>query len=80
MTAVRATVPLSFFSASHFARQSARLSLPQNLANATAPVLMTAVIDRAGIDAGLVLATLFAATGFAARLAQLTKGAGDAPR
>ena len=65
----RATMPLAFFSASRFARQSARLSLPQNLANATAPVLMTAVIDRAGIDAGLVLATLFAATGFAAILA-----------
>ncbi len=65
----RATMPLAFFSASRFARQSARLSLPQNLANATAPVLMTAVIDRAGINAGLVLATLLAATGFAAILA-----------
>ncbi|KQW31138.1 MFS transporter [Rhizobium sp. Root274] len=64
----RATMPLSFFSASRFARQSARLALPQNLANATAPVLMTAVIDRAGIDAGLVLATAFAATGFFAIL------------
>ena len=65
----RATMPLAFFSASRFARQSARLSLPQNLANATAPVLMTAVIDRAGIHAGLVLATLLAASGFAAILA-----------
>jgi predicted MFS family arabinose efflux permease len=68
-TLARATLPLSFFSASRFARQSARLALPQNLANATAPVLMTAVIDRAGIDAGLFLATAFAATGFAAILA-----------
>lgn len=64
----RATMALSFFSASRFARQSARLALPQNLANATAPVLMTSVIDRAGIDAGLVLATLLAATGFVAIL------------
>jgi predicted MFS family arabinose efflux permease len=61
-TLARATLPLSFFSASRFAR-------PQNLANATAPVLMTAVIDRAGIDAGLLLVTAFAATGFAAILA-----------
>jgi predicted MFS family arabinose efflux permease len=68
-TLARATLPLSFFSASRFARQSARLALPQNLANATAPVLMTAVIDRAGIDAGLLLVTAFAATGFAAILA-----------
>ncbi len=67
-TLARATLPLAFFSASRFARQSARLSLPQNLANATAPVLMTAVMDRAGIDAGLVLATLLAATGFVAVL------------
>lgn len=65
----RATMPLAFFSASRFARQSARLSLPQNLANATAPVLMTAVIDRAGISTGLTLATLLAATGFAAIVA-----------
>lgn len=64
----RATMALSFFSASRFARQSARLALPQNLANATAPLLMTSVIDRAGIDAGLVLATLLAATGFVAIL------------
>ncbi|NBB51012.1 MFS transporter [Rhizobium sp. CRIBSB] len=68
-TLARATLPLSFFSASRFARQSARLSLPQNLANALAPVLMTAVIDRAGIHAGLFLATAFAATGFVAILA-----------
>jgi predicted MFS family arabinose efflux permease len=68
-TLARATLPLSFFSASRFARQAARLSLPQNLANATAPVLMTAVIDRAGIDAGLLLATAFATTGFVAILA-----------
>ncbi len=68
-TLARATLPLAFFSASRFARQSARLSLPQNLANALAPVLMTAVIDRAGIHAGLFLAAAFAATGFAAILA-----------
>ncbi|PYB77881.1 MFS transporter [Rhizobium wuzhouense] len=68
-TIARALLPLSFFSASRFAQQSARLALPQNLANATAPVLMTAVIDRAGLTAGLTLATLFAATAFVAILA-----------
>ncbi|RKE85512.1 MFS transporter [Rhizobium sp. AG855] len=68
-TIARALLPLSFFSASRFAQQSARLALPQNLANATAPVLMTAIIDRAGLTAGLTLATLFAATAFAAILA-----------
>jgi predicted MFS family arabinose efflux permease len=68
-TIARALLPLSFFSASRFAQQSARLALPQNLANATAPVLMTAIVDRAGLTAGLTLATLFAATAFAAILA-----------
>ncbi len=68
-TIARALLPLSFFSASRFARQSARLALPQNLANATAPVLMTAVVDRFSLDTGLLLATLFAATAFAAILA-----------
>lgn len=68
-TIARALLPLSFFSASRFAQQSARLALPQNLANATAPVLMTSIVDRAGLTAGLTLATLFAATAFAAILA-----------
>lgn len=62
----RALLPLAFFSASRFAEQSARLALPQNLANAAAPILITAVIDRAGITIGLVTTTALAASAFLA--------------
>ncbi|THV18071.1 MFS transporter [Peteryoungia ipomoeae] len=65
-TLARALLPLAFFSASRFAEQSARLALPQNLANAAAPILITAVIDRAGITTGLVTTTALAATAFLA--------------
>lgn len=65
-TLARALLPLAFFSASRFAEQSARLALPQNLANAIAPVLITAVIDRAGIQTGLLVTTTLAASAFLA--------------
>lgn len=65
-TIARALLPLSFFSASRFAAQSARLALPQNLANALAPVLMTAIIDRSGVNAGLYLCVAFAIIAFSA--------------
>lgn len=58
----RALLPLSFFSASSFAQQSARLSLPQNLANAAAPVLFTALLDRQGATTALVALALLAIT------------------
>ncbi|MBW6421264.1 MFS transporter [Rhizobium sp. XQZ8] len=58
----RALLPLSIFSAKEFGLQSARLSLPQNLANAAAPVIFTAILDRAGTTAvlltGAVLSSL----------------------
>jgi len=66
VTVARALIPLVFFSPDRFARQSARLSLPQNLASAAAPVLMTTVLDRQGLTAvillclGLSLAALLA--------------------
>jgi len=55
VSVARALLPLSLFSAKEFGLQSARLSLPQNLANAAAPVIFTALLDRAG--AGAVLLT-----------------------
>ncbi|MDI7861263.1 MFS transporter [Rhizobiaceae bacterium n13] len=44
----RALLPLSVFSAREYGLQAARLSLPQNLAMATAPVIFTALLDRGG--------------------------------
>ncbi|MCJ9697268.1 MFS transporter, partial [Rhizobium sp. PRIMUS64] len=45
MTVARALLPLALFSPREFGLQSARLSLPQNLANAIAPVIFTAILD-----------------------------------
>ncbi len=54
VSVARALLPLSIFSAKEFGLQSARLSLPQNLANAAAPVIFTAILDRAGTTAVLL--------------------------
>jgi len=62
LAVARALLPLSLFSAREFGLQSARLSMPQNLANAAAPVIFTAILDRAGSTAvlltGAALSTL----------------------
>lgn len=50
MTVARTLLPLALFSPREFGLQSARLSLPQNLANAIAPVVFTAILDRAGAE------------------------------
>lgn len=52
----RAVLPLALFSPREFGLQSARLSLPQNLANAAAPVIFTALLDRLGYQAATVFA------------------------
>lgn len=59
-TVARVLLPLQFFAPADFGRLSSRLALPQYLANAAAPVIFTAVLDRGGVDAvvGLSVATL----------------------
>lgn len=47
----RVVLPLQFFAPEEFAVVSGRLALPQNLANAAAPVIFTAVLDRGGTAA-----------------------------
>jgi MFS family permease len=54
VSVARALLPLSLFSAKEYGLQSARLLLPQYLANAAAPVIFTAIIDRLGPVAALV--------------------------
>ncbi len=53
MAVARALLPLALFSPSEYGLHAARLSLPQNLANATAPVVFTAVLDYAGAPTAL---------------------------
>lgn len=65
----RALLPLGFFSPGRYARISANLSLPINLAMAAAPVVSTFLLDRGGATtllvycAGLCLITLSALAG-----------------
>jgi predicted MFS family arabinose efflux permease len=61
MTVARALLPLALFSANEYGLQSARLSLPQNLANAIAPVIFTAILDRAGTTPALITCAVLAA-------------------
>jgi predicted MFS family arabinose efflux permease len=77
MAVARALLPLALFSAREYGLQSARLSLPQNLANATAPVVFTAILDRSGTDAVVATCAVLAvvAFGFVAMLAALVREA-----
>lgn len=64
-TVARAVLPLSFFSAMEYGRQASRLSLPQNLANAAAPVAVTAMLDRGGLGFTVACLALFASAALA---------------
>ncbi|MBB4194106.1 MFS family permease [Rhizobium aethiopicum] len=77
MTVARALLPLVLFSPREFGLQSARLSLPQNLANAVAPVVFTAILDRAGTGPALFAAAVLAALSltFVMMLMTLVRGA-----
>lgn len=57
----RALMPLSLFSAREYGLQAARLSLPQNLANAAAPVIFTAILDRVGFTATVMTGAVLSA-------------------
>ncbi|SCB60716.1 Predicted arabinose efflux permease, MFS family [Rhizobium aethiopicum] len=61
MAVARALLPLALFSPSEFGLHSARLSLPQNLANAIAPVIFTAILDRAGTGPALLACAFLSA-------------------
>jgi MFS family permease len=77
ITVARALLPLTVFSRQDYGLQSARLSLPQNLASAFAPVLFTAILDRAGVFPLLVLCAVLAtiSVGFILMLAILIRKA-----
>jgi predicted MFS family arabinose efflux permease len=65
LAVARALLPLSFFSAREYGLQAARLSMPQNLANAAAPVIFTATLDRAGTGLTLIICAVLAAIALA---------------
>ncbi len=60
LVVARALLPLALFSPREYGRQATRLALPQNIANAAAPIVFTALIDRTGIATALVAAIALA--------------------
>ncbi|KAA3503394.1 MFS transporter [Rhizobium rhizogenes] len=56
LTVSRAVLPLAVFSPEQYGLQAARISLPQNLAIAFAPVIFTLALDRGGVAAMLTIA------------------------
>lgn len=60
LVVARALLPLALFSPREYGRQATRLALPQNIANAAAPIIFTALIDRTGIATALVAAVVLA--------------------
>jgi predicted MFS family arabinose efflux permease len=77
MAVARALLPLALFSRRDYGLHSARLSLPQNLANAIAPVVFTAILDRSGADAAIATCAVLAviALGFVVMLMALVREA-----
>lgn len=60
LVVARALLPLALFSPREYGRQATRLALPQNIANAAAPIIFTALIDRTGIATALIAAIALA--------------------
>jgi predicted MFS family arabinose efflux permease len=58
MAIARSTIPLAVFPREAYARASARLALPMNLAFAIAPPVFGAILTHASADAALLLATI----------------------
>ncbi len=64
LTVSRAVLPLAVFSPEEYGLQAARISLPQNLAIAVAPVIFTLALDRGGVAAMLGVAAVLIAISF----------------
>jgi len=60
LVVARALLPLALFSPREYGRQATRLAMPQNIANAAAPIVFTALIDRTGTATALVAAMVLA--------------------
>jgi MFS family permease len=64
LTVSRAVLPLAVFSPEEYGLQAARISLPQNLAIAVAPVIFTVALDRGGVSAMLTITSVLIGISF----------------
>jgi MFS family permease len=64
----RNTLPLMLFGQRDYARMLGRLSLPQNIVNALAPIVFAGLLTHAGPQAAMILAAIGSLAGFVAVL------------
>lgn len=69
ISVARATLPLALFGRNGFAAMLGKLTVPQNIAFAAAPLLFAVLVERLGADATLIIAAVIQTIGFAAMLA-----------
>ncbi|MCO5091567.1 MFS transporter [Bosea sp. (in: a-proteobacteria)] len=65
----RATLPLALFGRNGFAVVLGKLTVPQNIAFAAAPLLFAVMVERLGANVTLIVSAAIQAVGFAAMLA-----------
>lgn len=68
VSVARATLPLALFGRRAFATMLGRLTVPQNLAFATAPLLYAVLIERFGVSATLLISAIVQSLAFFAML------------
>lgn len=69
ISVARATLPLVLFGRNGFATMLGRLTVPQNITFAAAPLLFAAVVERLGANATLIISAVIQSIGFAAMFA-----------
>ena len=69
ISVARATLPLALFGRNGFAAMLGKLTVPQNMAFAAAPLLFAVMVERLGADLTLIVSAAIQAIGFAAMLA-----------
>lgn len=65
----RATLPLALFGRNGFAAMLGKLTVPQNMAFAAAPLLFAVMVERLGANPTLIVSAAIQAVGFVAMLA-----------
>ncbi len=79
ISVARATLPLVLFGRNGFATMLGRLTVPQNITFAAAPLLFATMVERLGANATLVVSATIQAIGFAAMFALVRMLARKAP-
>ena len=69
ISVARATLPLVLFGRNGFATMLGRLTVPQNITFAAAPLLFAAMVERLGANATLIVSAVIQSIGFAAMFA-----------